>query len=150
MSTRREIRMTPEEQESFLQHARKASLSTVDQHGFPHVVAMGFVAKDDVIYMTSYGKAQKVRNIRRNPKVGVMIEVGQHYAEYRGVMIRGTCEVIEETSQVVDVMQASLAKEGGGTTPRGDALSRAAKRVALKIRPEKIVSWDHTKLGGRY
>ena len=26
----------------------------------------------------------------------------------------------------------------------------AAKRVGLKFHPEKYVSWDHRKLGGRY
>jgi hypothetical protein len=26
----------------------------------------------------------------------------------------------------------------------------AAKRVMLRIKPEKIVSWDHRKLGGKY
>jgi len=50
---------------------------------------MGYRYKDGVIYMTSYGKAQKVINVRRNPKVGVMIEVGEPYADFRGVMIRG-------------------------------------------------------------
>jgi hypothetical protein len=26
----------------------------------------------------------------------------------------------------------------------------AAKRVLLRTRPDRIVSWDHRKLGGRY
>lgn len=150
MSRRAAIRLTPEEQDAFLRATRKASLATIDQDGFPHVVAMGFVAKDGAIYMTSYAKAQKVVNIRRNPQVGVLIETGNHYAEYRGVMIRGRCEIIEETSEVAAIMQMSMAKEGKDSTPRQDALSRAPKRVGLKIIPEKIASWDHTKLGGRY
>lgn len=148
MSRRHEIRMTPEEQEAFLKSAPKASLSTVDKNGFPHVVAMGFLAKDGVIYMTSYGKAQKVINIRHNPKVGVMVETGEHYAEYRGVMIRGYCEIIEETEHVAAIMRESTSKNSG--VPRDDAVSRAPKRVLLKITPEKVATWDHAKLGGRY
>ncbi|MCZ6872840.1 MAG: pyridoxamine 5'-phosphate oxidase family protein [bacterium] len=150
MSRRAAIRLSPEEQEAFLGETRKASLATIDQDGFPHVVAMGFVAKDGALYMTSYAKAQKVLNIRRNPQVGVMIETGDHYAEYRGVMIRGRCEIVDETPEVAAIMQMSMAKEGEESTPRGDALSRAPKRVGLKIIPEKIATWDHTKLGGNY
>jgi general stress protein 26 len=30
------------------------------------------------------------------------------------------------------------------------ARASAPKRVVLKIVPEKVVSWDHRKLGGRY
>jgi PPOX class probable F420-dependent enzyme len=143
--------MTPDEQAEFLRTAPKASLATVDQDGFPHVVAMGFLAKDDAIYMTSYGKAQKVINARRNPQVGLMIETGSHYAAYRGVMIRGHCEVIDDTNQVSDIIRESMGKNAGDTNQtRGEALDRAAKRVILKVTPEKIVSWDHSKLGGKY
>ena len=100
MSRRDEIQFTPEEQASFLSQPHKAALATIDKEGFPHVVAMGYRYKDGVIYMTSYGKAQKVVNVRRNPKVGVMVEVGERYADFRGIMIRGHCEVIEDPQAV--------------------------------------------------
>jgi PPOX class probable F420-dependent enzyme len=151
MSRRTQIRMTAEEQTHFLRTAPKASLATVDQDGFPHVVAMGFLAKDGLIYMTSYGKAQKVLNIRRRPQVGVLIETGNRYDEYRGVMIRGRCEIIEDTAQVAAIMRESRAKATGDSRQsRDEALSRAAKRVLLKVTPEKVATWDHAKLGGRY
>ena len=63
MNKQRQIRLTPEEQAAFLQEGHKAALATLDKDGFPHLVAMGFMAKDGVIYMTSYGKAQKVRSL---------------------------------------------------------------------------------------
>jgi hypothetical protein len=34
--------------------------------------------------MTSYGKAQKVVNIRRNPKVALMVEAGDEYRRAAG------------------------------------------------------------------
>src|SRR5712691_10604763 len=76
MAQRPDIRLTPDEQTAFLRENRKAALATLDQDGFPHVVAMNFIIRDGAYYMTSYGKAQKVVNIRRNPKVGVMVETG--------------------------------------------------------------------------
>ena len=30
------------------------------------------------------------------------------------------------------------------------ASAKAAKRVAIRVRPERIASWDHSKLGGVY
>ena len=77
MNTRQQIQLSPEEQAAFFREQRKAALATLDQDGFPHIVAMSYFAKDGAFYMTSYGKAQKVVNIRRNPKVALMIEVGQ-------------------------------------------------------------------------
>ena len=100
MNRRRQIQLTPDEQAAFFREQRKAALATLDQHGFPHVVAMNYFAKDGAFYMTSYAKAQKVVNIRRNPKVALMIEKGDAYAELRGVMVRGRCEIIEGASAI--------------------------------------------------
>jgi PPOX class probable F420-dependent enzyme len=150
MNRRRQIQFSPEEQAVFLREHRKASLATIDQNGFPHVVAMNFFAKDGVFYMTSYSKAQKVVNIRRNPKVALMIEAGDKYSELRGVMVRGYCEVIEG-AEAVRAAFAAMAEARGATTerPRG-SVDSAPKRVVLKIIPEKITSWDHSKLDGAY
>jgi PPOX class probable F420-dependent enzyme len=151
MSPRRDIRLLPEEQDAFLRNATKAVLATVDGDGFPHVVAMSFVARDGAIYMTSYAKAQKVVNARRDPRVAVMIEAGERYAEFRGLMIRGRCEVIDDPARVEEIIRATAAKRAGpdGAVDPG-ALASAPKRVVLRVTPEKIASWDHTKLGGRY
>jgi len=149
MSRRHEIQLSAEELGAFLARPHKAALATIDKDGFPHVVAMGYRYKDGIIYMTSYGKAQKVLNARRNPKVGVMVEVGDRYSEYRGVMIRGNCEVIEDPQIVKDTMRAAGESAAGAAVPSGAGAS-VPKRVVLKITPQKISSWDHSKLGGKY
>jgi PPOX class probable F420-dependent enzyme len=149
MSRRDEIEFTTQELAEFLARPHKAALATIDKNGFPHVVAMGYRYKDGIIYMTSYRKAQKVLNARRNPKVGVMVEVGDRYSEYRGVMIRGICEVIDDPQVVRETMRGVGESATNAGVPSG-AASSVPKRVVLKITPQKIASWDHGKLGGRY
>jgi PPOX class probable F420-dependent enzyme len=143
---RRQIHLTPEEQAAFLRDNRKAALATVDNDGFPHLVAMTYGVKDGAYYMTSYAKAQKVLNIRRNPRVGLMIEAGGSYAELKGVMVRGDCEILEGAEAVRD----AWAIISGSTPRRRETNDSAAKRVVLKVVPHKTVTWDHSKLGGRY
>ena len=77
MSPRPNIELTPDEQAAFFHDHHKCALATLDRDGFPHVVAMNFFVKDGAFYMTSYGKAQKVLNIRRNPKVALMVEAAE-------------------------------------------------------------------------
>ena len=149
MNRRQQIQLSPEEQAAFFRETHKAALATIDRDGFPHVVGMNYVAKDGAFYMTSYGKAQKVVNIRRNPKVGLMVESGQTYSELRGVMVRGHCEVIEDL-EAVKAAFASMAEERRTRAPARDAVQSAPKRVVLKIVPHRVISWDHRKLGGRY
>lgn len=150
MKKRDQIKLTPEQQTAFLAQARKAALATVDKDGFPHVVAMNFVARDGALLMTSYGKAQKVLNIRRNPKVAVMVETGRTYSDLRGVMFRGDCEIIEDLAAVEATMRAILQKDSGGAELGRGPLRSASKRVVLKVIPRRIASWDHSKLGGHY
>jgi PPOX class probable F420-dependent enzyme len=150
MNRRRQIQLSPDEQTAFLREQRKAALATLDQHGFPHVVAMNYLAKDGAFYMTSYGKAQKVVNIQRNPKVALMIESGNSYAELRGVMVRGHCEIIEGAEAVRATFAAMAEARGSSPARPSGSGDSAPKRVVLKIIPEKITSWDHRKLGGRY
>ena len=152
MRRRSQVALTAEEQAAFLDESRVAALSTIDQHGYPHVVAMLFEARDSALFMTSWAKAQKVLNIRRNPKVGLLIEDGSTYAEYRGISIRGTCEIIGDPEQVLAIMRSMVFKSMGraGTEPPPGSFDHIDKRVALKITPVKIASWDHRKLGGRY
>jgi PPOX class probable F420-dependent enzyme len=145
---RPDIRLTQDEQATFLREHRKGALATLDQDGFPHVVAMNFAVRDGTFYMTSYGKAQKVLNIRRNPKVAVMVEAGNAYAELKGVMVRGECEIREGAEAVAEVF-AWMAEDRREPRPAGASRS-APKRVVLKIVPTKTVTWDHTKLGGGY
>jgi len=145
---RRQIQLSEEEQAAFLAANRKTALATLDAEGYPHLVAMTFGVKDGVFYMTSYARAQKVLNIRRNPKVGLMIEAGGAYAELKGVMVRGVCDIIEGEDAV---REAWAIISGATATPRRrETNDSAAKRVALKVTPLRIVSWDHSKLGGRY
>lgn len=148
--SRPDIRLTPEEQAEFLRRHRKAALATVDKDGFPHLVAMTYMEKDGALYMTSYAKAQKVVNIRRNPKIGIMVEAGASYAELRGVMVRGHCEIIEDRD-AIEAIFVELAHDRAPSNARPEGAERSApKRVVLKVVPEKTYTWDHTKLGGRY
>lgn len=150
MNRRRQIQFTPEEQAAFLREHRKAALATIGKDRFPHVVAMNFFMEDGLFFMTSYGKAQKVLNIRRNPKVALMVEAGDTYSELRGVMVRGHCEIIEG-AEAVRAAFAAMAQARGTPAERPRAAADSApKRVVLKIIPEKITSWDHSKLGGVY
>ena len=148
MPRRPDIRLTADEAAAFLREHRKCALATLDPDGFPHLVAMNFAVRDGAYYMTSYGKAQKVVNIRRDPKVALMVEAGSAYAELKGVMVRGHCEILEGAEAVAEVF-AWMAEDRREPRPEGASRS-APKRVVLKIVPAKTVTWDHAKLGGRY
>jgi PPOX class probable F420-dependent enzyme len=155
--------MTPAEASEWLEKGNNCALATVDRDGYPHVVAMGYAVDDGDIVMTSFARAQKVLNLRRNPRAAVMVESGRAYHSLKGVMIRGRAEIIENTEKVLEVLQLvarRTARANRGPGDQGDdandqivqqARRLAAKRVVIRVHPEKWASWDHSKLPpGKY
>jgi PPOX class probable F420-dependent enzyme len=154
MQRRKEIALTPEEQREYLRDSHTIILSTLDRQGYPHSVAMWYVADPDgTVLMTTFAKSQKVVNIRRDPRCSLLVETGRTYPELKGVLIRGRGTIERDTEKVLDLLERVQEKYSGGPPQRGlrDAMRKqASKRVILRISPEKISSWDHAKLGGTY
>ena len=153
MKKRDQIKMTAEEERKFLEEAKTMILVSNGRDGYPHPVPMWLVIRDGMPIMSTYGSSQKVLNLRRDPRVTALVEAGEQYEELRGVMIRGRAEIVEDRPVVEDVQVAFAHKYVGGPFPEGaeDLIrARAAKRVAIRIIPERITSWDHSKLGGGY
>jgi PPOX class probable F420-dependent enzyme len=144
--------MTADEQREFIEDARTIVLSTIDHRGYPHSVAMWYVVDDGRFLMTTYRKSQKTVNVRRNPKVSLLVESGVTYETLKGVLIRGPAEVIDDEDTCVSVL-TRVHRKMHGAFPEGveEALRlQARKRIVIKVTPERVSSWDHSKLGGTY
>lgn len=155
MKQRDAIALTPGERSAYIAAARTLTFCSNGPHGYPHAVAMWFVADDDgTVWMTTYRKAQKAVNALRDPRVALHIESGQTYETLKGVLIRGDAEVVSDEEIVFQTLRRVHQKMAGGFPEAAgvDEVMRwqARKRVALKITPRRISSWDHAKLGGRY
>ena len=113
---------------------------------------MWYFMNGDRCLMTTYAKSQKAMNIRRNPKVALMAESGTTYDTLKGVLIRGHAELVGDVDFCAGVL-ARVHQKMSGSMPDGieEALkAQARKRVVIKVIPERISSWDHSKLGGLY
>jgi PPOX class probable F420-dependent enzyme len=153
MSKRSAIQLTDEERRRYLQEALTIILVTIGRDGYPHAVPMWFIVADDgSVRMTTYGRSQKVVNVRRNPRVALLVESGVQYDQLKGVLLRGTAEVIDDQNVCVQTLMLIQTKHMGRLAPGVEDIMRAQarKRVVLKITPERIASWDHQKLGGAY
>jgi PPOX class probable F420-dependent enzyme len=158
MSRRDQIRMTDSEQREYLAKAQTLTIVTINKDGTPHPMPMWFgVEPDGAIVMTTFTKSQKIANLQRDPRATLMVESGGAvYSNLKGVVIYGKAELIRDTEQVVDILTRVSTKtldnpddktrDGIRNAVRGTA----PKRTGIRVRPEKIVSWDHSKLGGVY
>jgi len=157
MPSRRElIQMSDDQVRDFLRTHKTIIINSIGPGGYPHPMPMWFAVDDDgTVRMTTFRKSQKVRNIERDPKVSLLVESGEEYNQLRGVVLYGKARVVDDLAVVTQTLLA-IAGIGNPDDPaarkgaEAAVAKTAAKRVAILIRPEKIVSWDHAKLGGSY
>lgn len=150
MNRRAAIALTPDERRQYLETSHTIILTSLDRHGYPHSVAMWYVAEPDgVVVMTTFQKSQKAVNLRRDPRCALLVESGETYPELKGLLMRGRAELDTDTEHVLDVLERVNAKyrQWPGDGLREAMRGQAQKRLLVRVRPERISSWDHAKLG---
>ena len=139
---------------AYLEEQRVLNVATIGPSGHPHLVAMWYAMVDGRPTFWTFSKSQKVRNLRRDPKVTALLESGDTYAELRGVEMVGTATLIEDFDRVLDIGRRVAVKYQGdaGLGQEANAFieAQAPKRIGIAIDVERVVSWDHTKLAGAY
>lgn len=158
MSRRDQIVMTKDEVDAYIQSKLTVVINSIGKDGVPHPAPMWFAVDDDgALVMTTFTKSQKILNLKRDPRVTLLLEDGTVYAELRGVIMYGTADLNEDTEAVVSTLTA-IGQRGGGVgssgaltdAERAGLRAQAQKRTSIRVQPTKIVSWDHRKLGGVY
>lgn len=147
-SRRTEIALTTEEQSAILDSFKTAIFVTIGPDGVPDPTAMWFVLDNDGnVVMRTYAKSQKVKNLERDPRVAVLFEDGETYDTLRGLQLTGRIELSRHIDDVLDVV-AGLAKkyQGVEAIDREAMRDYASKQAVMRLRVDRVVSWDHTKL----
>ena len=154
MQRRKTIALSPEEQRRFLEASHTIILTSLDRQGYPHSIAMWYVADPDgTVLMTTFAKSQKAVNLRRDPRCALLLESGRTYPELKGLLVRGRAALDGDVEHVLDVLARVHAKynaPGPADGLREAMRGQARKRVVIRVRPERVASWDHAKLGGAY
>ena len=151
MNRRAQIALTPEEQRRFLDESHTMILGTNGPKGHPQLTAMWYVNDPDgTVWMTTFAKSQKTKNLERDPRVTLLIESGRTYSELQGLMITARVELVRDTERVLDMLERVNVKYNGlepSPELRQALRGQASKRVLLKFTPLRTASWDHAKLG---
>ena len=153
---RNSIEMTDAQIREFLDSQKTLIIVSNGKDGYPHPMPMWFYLDDDgCLYCTTFGKSQKILNWRRDPKASLLVETGSEYAQLKGVVIYARAEVIEDLDTAIDTLVKINTRGASIDAAQRQALTAAvsktaAKRAVIKFHPQRYVSWDHSKLGGKY
>ena len=109
---------------------------------FPHTVPTGYFRQGDDVLLGVRNNTLKIRNIRYNPRVSLMIESGSTRQDIKGVMIQGNAAVIDDPDEFLHYAREAAKLRGVAeadlpTEPRPGA-------AYIKVTPHKIRSWDYS------
>jgi PPOX class probable F420-dependent enzyme len=154
-SRRGQIKLTEDERRELVESGRIVVVSSLGPRGWPHVMPLWYVPREGEVWVWTYAKSQKVRNLERDPRATLLIETGTEYNELRGVQIEAEAELIRDTDRVVEfAKELTIRYSEGISSVEGDTAAgleaQAPKRVAIHFHPRRIATWDHRKLGGTY
>ena len=87
--------LTPDEVDALLDEpGHLLRLATIDGDGFPRLVPIWFIRRDDDILFTPRGPSVFLANIRRDPRVGLSID--EDALPYRKVTVQGTARIVHD------------------------------------------------------
>jgi Pyridoxamine 5'-phosphate oxidase len=153
-SKRSQVAMTEDEVQAYLEAERVLNVATIGPTGHPHLVAMWYAMVAGNAVFWTFGKSQKILNLRRDPKMTGLVESGDTYDQLRGVELRGRGVIVDAYDEILEIGKAVGVKYNGPSALGDSALpfleAQATKRLGVVFEIEHIASWDHTKLGGGY
>jgi PPOX class probable F420-dependent enzyme len=155
VSRRDRISLDEAELGELLETERVAIVSSLGPRGWPHSMPLWFVARQGEVWIWTYAKSQKVRNLERDPRATILIETGHEYGELRGAMIEAEAQLHNDFETVIGFAEQLTRRYADGISSiEGDAQAalevQAPKRVAIQFKPLRTATWDHRKLGGGY
>ncbi len=143
------VKMTPEEVDAFIHERRPMTMCSINHDGSIHAVAMWYGFLEGAVAVETKAKAQKAQNLLRDPRLTCMFEDGDYYEELRGVELVGRAEVVDDPERMFDLGVSVFERYYNPYTEelRPFVETMLHKRVVIKLHVDRVVSWDHRKLG---
>jgi len=143
----RAIAMTGREVDTFLAGQRTCRVASVGADGRPHVAPLWFVWDGTDLWLNSLVKSQRWTDLQRDPRVAVVVDDGTQFYELHGVEILGSAVVVGEVPRGAEPHaepaepESLFARKYSGS----DTFVADGRHARLRIRPEKLASWDFRK-----
>jgi PPOX class probable F420-dependent enzyme len=122
--------------EAFLREHTRTFLLTLRADGAPACHPMVALWQEGALYMNTYRKSAKARNIARDPRVACVVVTGDEEPRFRGVVVRGRAEFLPPVERVPG--GARPAGVGDDVTDLVRARLAEGKRVVVRVVPDDV------------
>lgn len=136
--------------EAFLSQPLLARLATAarskedSNHFQPHNTPVWFVWEDDCLYISAFTSTRKVKEVRRNPYISVLIDVSEAVDGVSAVLMEGKSEWIHQSAFVQEMSRKIYTKymgEEGVLAPDPQSWIVDSENSIIKLSPKAIYTW---------
>jgi hypothetical protein len=139
----RKIAMSEPDLDAFLAQQRTCRVATASELG-PHLTPLWYAWDGTALWLTSIVSSQRWTDLARDPRVAVLVDAGDDYAELRGVELRGRVEIVGEVPRT-GLPESQLDEPErlfAGKYANSDAMHHDGRHAWLRLVPDKVTSWD--------
>lgn len=111
-----------------------AALGTLGPDGSPQLSTMWVTREGDQLLFSTLAGRQKTRNIRRDPRVSVLLWDPERPVS--SVEIRGSAEIVDDPDSLIDTLSVQYSGQPFGAEPAEHV------RVVLRVTPSKVIEHD--------
>ena len=139
----------------FLSSESTGRIASIDVNGFPQIIPMNFVFINDIIYMHSHIRGEKLENIKKNDKVGFEVDRSLEFLPsyffdpidasladtlYISVVIKGTCHIVEDKKEKTLALNGLMKKyqPEGGYEPMSPKMEVLNEVAVIKVIPNTM------------
>lgn len=135
--------ITQDEIEIFLSRPLIARLGTINEDGTIHIAPIYFKYEKGEFILGTQNVSCRVRNIKRNPKVTLLID--DPTPPYKAVLVYGQAEL--EYDNVVQKRTAIFEQfdTKAEAIQTAEGICNKWPSVVIRIKPDRIVSFDYSK-----
>ena len=139
----------------FLNEEQTGRISSIDENGYPQIIPMNFVLINNVVYMHSHTKGEKLDNIKRNTKVGFEVDRNLEFLPsyffdpndasladtlYVSVVIKGEAEIVGNRKEKVLALNGLMKKyqPEGNYEPMNENMEVLEAVAVIKVIPKEM------------
>ena len=139
----------------FLNNESTGRIASLDENGYPQIIPMNFIFIDNVIYMHSHTRGEKLQNIQKNDKVGFEVDKNLEFLPsyfsdpndasladtfYISIVIKGKATIVTDKNEKTLALNGLMEKyqPEGGYEPINTQMNVLDEVAVIKINPNSI------------
>jgi len=127
----------------FLKTQKVLRLATIDQKGTPHIVPVWYLYSSKKFYIGTNTRTEKAKNIKKNNRVSLCIDVGIQSPKIYGVMGKGVAKLILDKNKVSKFAKKILLKYFRSLENKSAKELLDDTDCIIEITPKKFSVWSY-------